>query len=69
MCLSQVSYIKIQAFWFVLGKFQSDFCENLTEFYQMSLKMLAYLTDFSSQFIACLRFQNWDAPEFIMQIL
>ena len=31
-----------------LGEFQGDFCENLTEFYQISLKVLVYLTDFKS---------------------
>ena len=30
------------------------FCKNLTEFYQISLKNLPYLTDFSSQLIACM---------------
>ena len=29
------------------GGVLSDFCENLTEFYQISLKYLVYLTDFS----------------------
>ena len=30
-----------------VGEFQGSFCENLTEFYQISLKMLVYLTDLS----------------------
>ena len=38
----------------ILGEFQSDFCENLAEFYQIFLKILAYLTDFSPQFMACM---------------
>ena len=29
-------------------------CENLTEFYQISLKFLVYLTDFTPQFMACM---------------
>ena len=28
--------------------------ENLSEFYQISLKILVYLTDFSPQFMACM---------------
>ena len=36
----------------ILGELQSDFCKNLTEFYQISLKNLLYLTDFSSQLMA-----------------
>ena len=36
----------------ILGEPQSDFYENLTEFYQISLKILVYLTDFSPQFMA-----------------
>ena len=35
------------------GVFQSDFCEYLTEFYQISLKILVNLTDFSPQVMAC----------------
>ena len=38
----------------MLGKLQSDFCENLTEFYQISLKNVPYLTDFSPQLMACM---------------
>ena len=39
LCLPQVSYNKIKAFWLLGGGgLQSDFCENLTEFYQISLK-------------------------------
>ena len=49
LCLSQVSYIKSKSFLFILGELQSDFCENITEFYQISLKIFVYLTDFSSQ--------------------
>ena len=35
------------------GELQSDFCENLTKFYQISHKILVYLTDFSSQIMSC----------------
>ena len=35
-----------KAFW--------QFCKNLTEFYQISLKNLPYLTDFSPQLMACM---------------
>ena len=52
--LSQASYIKIKAFWLLWGELQSDFSDNLTEFYQISLKILVYLTDFSPQFMACM---------------
>ena len=31
LCLSQISYMKIKAFWLFLWS-SSDFCENLTEF-------------------------------------
>ena len=31
------------------------FCKNLTEFYQISLKNLPYLTDFSPQLMACMK--------------
>ena len=37
-----------------MGVFKSDFCENLTEFYQISLKILFNLTDFSPQVMACM---------------
>ena len=37
-----------------MGELQSDFCENLTEFYPISLKDLPYLTDFSPQLMACM---------------
>ena len=37
-----------------MGELQSDFCKNLTEFYQISLKNLPYLTDFSPQLMACM---------------
>ena len=40
--------------WVIRGEFQSDFCENLTEFYQISLKILVNLTDFSPQVKACM---------------
>ena len=36
----------------------SDFCKNLTEFYQISLKNLSYLTDFSTQHMACMYMYN-----------
>ena len=36
------------------GEFQSDFCENLTEFWQISLKIWVNLTDFSPQVMACM---------------
>ena len=39
----------------ILGEIQSDFCKNLTEFYQISLKNLPYLADFSPQLMACMR--------------
>ena len=54
LCLSQVSYIKEKAFLVILGELQSDFSENLTEFYQISLKSLVYLTDFSPKLMACM---------------
>ena len=38
-----------------MGDLQSDVCKNLTEFYQISLKNLPYLTDFSPQLMACMR--------------
>ena len=34
--------------------FQSDFCENLTEFYQITLKILVNLTDFSPPVMSCM---------------
>ena len=34
------------------------FCKNLTEFYQISLKNLPYPTDFSPQFMACMKKQE-----------
>ena len=36
-----------------MRELQRDFCKNLTEFYQISLKNLPYLTDFSPQLTAC----------------
>ena len=36
------------------GGLQSDFCKNLTEFYQISRKKLPYLTDFSPQLMTCM---------------
>ena len=36
-----------------LGSFKAIFCDSLTEFYQISLKILPNLTDFSSQLMAC----------------
>ena len=33
---------------------KSYFCKSLTEFYQISLKILPNLTDFSSQLMACM---------------
>ena len=53
LCLSQVSYIKIKAFWLLWGS-STGFCENPVQFYQISLKILVYLTDFSPQFMACM---------------
>ena len=38
----------------ILGELQSDFCKYLTEFDQISLKILPYLTDFSPQLMACM---------------
>ena len=38
----------------MLEELQSDFCKNLTEFYQISLKNLPYLTDFSPHLMACM---------------
>ena len=35
-----------------MGELQSDFYKNLTEFYQISLKKLPYLTDFSPLLMA-----------------
>ena len=32
----------------ILGEFQSDFCENLTEFYQISLKIFGLSHRFQS---------------------
>ena len=37
-----------------LGDLQIDFCKNLTEFDQISLKNLPYLTDFCPQLMACM---------------
>ena len=34
------------------------FYENLTEFYQIALKIFAYLTDFSPQVMACMEKNN-----------
>ena len=42
----------------ILGELQSDFYKNLTEFYQISLKNLPYLTDFSPQLMACMILTN-----------
>ena len=39
----------------ILGELQSDFCKNPTEFYQISLKNLPDLTDFSPQLMACMQ--------------
>ena len=36
------------------GSFKVIFCKNLTEFYQISLKNLPDLTDFSLQLMACM---------------
>ena len=36
----------------IVGELESDFCKNLTEFYQISLKNLPHLTDFSPQLMA-----------------
>ena len=37
-----------------LGSLKAFFCKSLTEFYQISLKILPNLTDFSSQLMACM---------------
>ena len=42
----------------ILEEFQSDFCKNLTKFYQISLKNLPYLTDFNPQLMACMQTPN-----------
>ena len=42
-----------KGFWLFWGELQSIFCKNLTEFYQISLKNLPHLTDFSPQLMAC----------------
>ena len=34
---------------------KSYFCKSLTEFYQISLKILLNFTDFSSQLMACMQ--------------
>ena len=39
----------------MLGELQRDFCKNLTEFNQISLKILPYVTDVSPQLMACMR--------------
>ena len=39
----------------IFGGLQSDFYKNLTEFYQISLKNLPYLTDFSPQLMVCMQ--------------
>ena len=41
-----------------MGELQSDFCKYLTEFYQISLKNLPHLTDFSPQLMACM-YHGW----------
>ena len=38
----------------IFEELQSDFCKNLTEFYQISLNNLHYLTDFSPKLMACM---------------
>ena len=38
----------------IFGELQSDFCKNLTEFDQIFLKNLPYLTDLSPQLMACM---------------
>ena len=53
LCFSQASYIKIKVFDYVWGA-KSDFCKNLTEFYQIALEHLFYLTDCSPQLMACM---------------
>ena len=47
-----ISHCEIKS---TLGELQSEFCKNLTEFYQISLKKLPYLTDFSPQLMACMK--------------
>ena len=43
-----------KGFLVIFGELQSDFCKTLTEFYQISLKNLLYLTDFNPQLMACM---------------
>ena len=40
------------------GTLQSDFCKNLTEFYQISFRNLPYLIDFSPQLMARMNFNQ-----------
>ena len=42
-----------------MGEIQSDFCKNLTEFYQIANKKELYLTDFSSQLMVCMAIKHW----------
>ena len=39
---------------YIGGELQSDVYENLTEFCQISLKILPYLTDLGPQLMACM---------------
>ena len=54
LCLSQTSYIIIKAFDYFGGSFKVIFVK-ITEFYQISLKNLPHLTDFSPQLMACMK--------------
>ena len=45
-----------KGFWLFWGSSKVIFVKNLTEFYQISLKTLPYLTDFSPQLMACMKY-------------
>ena len=47
-----------KGFWLFWGRSKVVFEKNLTEFYQISLKDLPYLTDFSPQLMACMWTQD-----------
>ena len=48
-----------------MGELQSDFCKNLTEFYQISLKNLPHPPDVSPQLMACMKvaYEAWAAGQ------
>ena len=50
---------KQNTFW----ELKSYFCKSLTEFYQISLKILPNLTDFSSQLMACMNMAGGQVTE------